>query len=250
MQNNKLFITFTLLAALSGCATTGTNPIDPWEDWNRDMQSFNDELDEHVMQPVAKGYDWIMPDFAHRGVSNFFSNIDDIGVSINDLLQGKFVQHAEDIARFLLNSTVGLGGLIDVASEIDLPKHEEDFEQTLGVWGVPSGPYMVLPIFGPSSPRGVGGLIADSAMNPINYFTGPFVSFGLGVLNTIDIRADTLSLEKIATEAALDRYTFFRDTYLAQRKNLILDGKQSKEEKDAEFDVDKALDETLKQEKP
>lgn len=249
MQNNKLYMTFTLLGILSGCAVTGANPIDPWEDWNRDVQSFNDELDEHVMQPLAKGYNWIMPDFAHKGVSNFFDNIDDIAVLVNDLLQGKLMQTAEDTARFLLNSTVGLGGLIDVASEVDLQKHQEDFDQTLGVWGVPAGPYLVVPLLGPSSPRGVGGLIADSAMNPVNYFTGPFVSSGLKALNAIDTRADTLSLEKIATEAALDRYTFFRDSYFAQRRNLILDGKES-EEKNSEFDVDKALDETLKQEKP
>lgn len=248
MQNNKLFVTCALLGVLSGCATTGGNPIDPWEDWNRDVQEFNDGLDEYVMQPLAEGYDWIMPDFAHRGISNFFNNIDDIGVSINDLLQGKFMQHAEDTARFLINSTIGLGGLIDVASELDLPKHDEDFDQTLGVWGVPTGPYLVLPFLGPSSPRGVGGLIADSAMNPINYVGGPFISPALSALNAIDQRSDVLALEKIATEAALDRYTFFRDTYLAQRKNLVLDGKESEADK-AEFDVDKALDETLKQEK-
>jgi phospholipid-binding lipoprotein MlaA len=210
------------------------------------MQSFNDGLDEHVMQPVAKGYNWVMPDFAHRGVSNFFNNLDDISVIINDLLQGKLTQSAEDSARFLLNTTAGLGGFIDLAAELDLPKHNEDFEQTLGIWGVPTGPYLVLPVFGPSSPRGISGMIANSAMNPINYFTGPFISSGLRALNTIDARADALSLEKIATEAALDRYTFFRDSYLSQRKFLMLDGKESKEDKKADFDIDKALDETLK----
>lgn len=249
MQNNKFFITFTLLAVLAGCATTGTDPIDPWEGWNRDVQTFNDELDKHILQPVAEGYNWIMPDFVHRGVSNFFNNVDDIAVVVNDLLQGKLAQTGEDSVRFLLNSTLGLGGLIDVAAELDLPKHNEDFDQTLGVWGVPTGPYLVLPVFGPSSPRGIAGRIAASAMNPINYFTGPFVSAGLSALNAIDIRADALSLEKIATEAALDRYTFFRDSYLAQRRYLMLDGKESKEE-NLDFDVDKALDETLKKEKP
>jgi phospholipid-binding lipoprotein MlaA len=247
MQNNKFLITFTLFVALSGCATTtGNNNLnDPWEYWNRDVQVFNDELDKHVMQPVAKGYNWIMPDFAHKGVSNFFSNVDDIAVVVNDLLQGKLLQTGEDSARFLLNSTVGLAGLIDVAAELELPKHNEDFDQTLGVWGVPTGPYLVLPIFGPSSPRGVIGRVANSAMNPINYFTGAFISAGLSVLNAVDSRANALSLEKIATEAALDRYTFFRDSYLAQRRYLVLDGKASKDE-NLDFDIDKALDETLK----
>jgi phospholipid-binding lipoprotein MlaA len=252
MQNNKFFISLVLVGALTGCATTGVNsnpnPIDPLEDWNRDVQSFNDALDEYVMKPLAEGYDWIMPDFAHRGVSNFFNNLDDISVIVNDVLQGKFWQAPEDTARFLLNTTIGLGGLIDLASEVDLQKHDEDFDQTLGVWGVPTGPYIVLPLKGPSSVRGIAGLAATSAMNPINYFTGPFISFGLSALNAVDERADTLSLEKIATEAAIDRYTFFRDSYLAQRKSLVLDGKESKEDK-TEFDIDKELDETIKQEK-
>jgi phospholipid-binding lipoprotein MlaA len=248
MKNNKLFVSCCLVVALTGCATTGTNPIDPWEDWNRDVQSFNDELDEYVLKPVAEGYDWIMPDFAHKGITNFFSNIDDIAVIINDLLQGKLTQTGEDTARFLLNTTLGIGGFVDVAAEVNLPKHDEDFDQTLGVWGVPGTPYIVLPIFGPSSPRGIGGLIADAAMNPINYFTGPFISSGLSVLNLIDRRADALALEKIATEAAIDRYSFFRDSYIAQRKSLVLDGKESKDE-DNGFNIDKALDETLKEEK-
>jgi phospholipid-binding lipoprotein MlaA len=250
MQNHKIFITFALAGVLAGCATTGTNPVDPLEDWNRDVQSFNDKLDKHVMKPIAQGYDWIMPDFAHRGVSNFFNNIDDISVMVNDVLQGKFWQAPEDTARFLLNSTVGLGGLIDVASEVNLPKHNEDFDQTLGVWGIPTGPYIVLPLKGPSSARGIVGLAANSALNPINYFTGPFISFGLSALNAIDWRADALSLGEIADEAIIgDRYSFFRDSYLSQRKSLVSDGKISKEE-NAEFDIDKAVDETLEPKKP
>jgi phospholipid-binding lipoprotein MlaA len=251
MKNNPLLATLTLLAVLNGCATLPATPSndDPWEDWNRDVQSFNDDLDNYFMKPIAEGYDWVMPSFARLGITNFFSNIDDVGVTINDVLQGKLLQSGEDIARFLLNTTVGLGGFIDIASEIDLLKHKEDFDQTLGVWGIPSGPYLVLPFFGPGSPRSIGGLIGDSAMNPINYINLSAIPLGLGILNVIDIRANNLTLEKVATEAALDRYIFLRNAYLSQRRYLILDGKDSQENNGNEFDIDKALDENLKQEK-
>ncbi len=230
MIRNKLSLIVTVLPLvfLSACATTESvkqtdNSIDPWEGWNRKVQTFNDNLDEYAMKPVAKGYRFVMPVFADEGVSNFFSNIDDIGVALNNLLQGKFSQSGSDAARFLLNSTIGLAGFFDVASEVDLQKHDEDFGQTLGVWGVPTGPYLVLPFFGPSSPRGVGGLAGDAAMNPISY-VGSYVSIGLFALNAIDKRADNLGTERIATEAAIDRYTFFRDAYLSRRNYLVHDG--------------------------
>jgi phospholipid-binding lipoprotein MlaA len=250
MKQRSILLTMTLLAALNGCATLPATPSvnDPWEDWNRDVQSFNDDLDAYFMKPIAEGYDWAMPSFAHRGVTNFFSNIDDIGVGINALLQGKFIQTGEDIARFLLNTTLGLGGFIDVASEIDLIKHKEDFDQTLGVWGVPSGPYLVIPFFGPGSPRSIGGLLGDMATNPINYLANAAIPLGVGILNVIDMRANNLALENIATEAALDRYIFLRNAYFSQRNYLILDGLEPKDST-SEFDIDKALDEKLNEEK-
>ncbi len=246
-QNVAILLTIT---CLSGCATSPAtlSSDDPWEDWNRDVLAFNDDLDRYFMKPIAEGYDWLMPTFARRGVSNFFSNVDDIGVSVNALLQGKFIQTGEDIARFLLNTTVGLGGFIDVASEIDLIKHKEDFDQTLGVWGIPSGPYLMLPFFGPGSPRSIGGLIGDMATNPINYLANPLIPFGVGILNAIDVRAANLALETIANEAALDRYTFIRNAYFSQRNYLILDGQESSGNGD-EFDINKALDERLNEEK-
>ena len=227
------------LVFIAGCSTTPTtqDPKDPWEGWNRDVQSFNDHLDDYVMKPVAKGYRWIMPGFADRAVTNFFSNIDDIGVTFNDLLQGKVGQSGADGARFLVNTTAGIGGLIDVGAMIDLPKHNEDFGQTLGVWGLSTGPYMVLPFFGPSSPRGVGGLIGDAAMNPISY-VGGYISTGLFALNATDLRADNLAMERIADEAALDRYIFFRDAYLARRKYLVYDGNPPDEEDVLDLDDD------------
>ncbi len=218
---------------LSACATTqSVDPLDPWEDWNRDVQAFNDTVDDYVMKPVARGYRWITPDFVDTAVTNFFSNIGDIRVTINDALQGKIVQAVYDGTRFFLNTTLGLAGFVDLASNVDLAKHREDFDQTLGVWGVPTGPYLVLPLLGPSSPRGVLGIVGDAAMNPISY-TGIYfasstvstaVSGGLGAVNAADLRADNLETEKVASEAALDRYAFFRGAYFSQRNYLVHDG--------------------------
>lgn len=228
-------LSFAFFILLSGCATTN-NAGDPLEGWNRGAQSFNDKFDDYAMKPVAKGYNWIMPEFADQGVSNFFSNINDIAVTINDLLQFKLAQTGMDGSRFLVNSTAGLGGLVDVASMIDLPKHHEDFDQTLGVWGVPAGPYLVLPLLGPSSPRGVTGLIGDAAMNPATYVGfGAFpgldsaveagISSGMYVLNAIDKRADNLATEKVVSEAAsVDRYEFIKNAYFQRRNYLVSDG--------------------------
>lgn len=234
MQDGKKgWMIVGFLTALSACATTrAVDPKDPLEGWNRNVQSFNDGVDDYVMKPVAKGYDWIMPDFADQAVTNVFSNIDDIGVCANDALQGKFVQSGMDGARFLVNTTVGVAGLIDVGSMIDLPKHNEDFDQTLGYWGVPTGPYLVLPFFGPSSPRGVAGLVGDAAMNPLTYagiylnpeWIGAASSLGAGGLKVIDARSDLLGMERVASEAAGDRYEFFKNAYLTRRNYLVNDG--------------------------
>jgi len=223
-----------MLVFLSGCATThAPDPEDPWQGWNRGAQSFNDGLDQYVMKPVAKGYDTVMPTVAHHAVSNFFSNIDDISVFTNDALQGKFSQSGQDTARFLVNTSAGVGGLVDVGTMIELPKHFEDFDQTLALWGVNTGPYLVLPFFGPSSARGFAGLLGDMALNPISY-TGIYfgsgsglsyaVSGGLGVLKAVDTRANNLGLEKVISEGAVDRYQFFKSAYISRRNYLIHDG--------------------------
>jgi phospholipid-binding lipoprotein MlaA len=241
------------IALLNGCASTAHNPQDPWEGWNRSTQSFNDNVDEHILEPVAEGYDYVTPSFVNTGVSNFFSNLKDIGVTVNDLLQLKFTQGGMDAGRFLVNSTAGVGGLIDVASMINLPKHDEDFGQTLGYWGVPAGPYLVLPFFGPSSPRGTLGLVGDAAMNPLSYtlLVGGSLSTvaslsatGARAVETVDNRADLIKVEKIATEAAIDRYAFFRDAYLQRRRYLIYDG-EVPEDQQYDFDVDIDFDDDL-----
>ncbi len=239
-NKTRTIIATAMLSLLNACATThGNDPKDPWEGWNRGAQSFNDGLDNYVMKPLAKGYDWVMPGFAHHGVTNFFSNLDDIGVTANDVFQGKFSQSGLDGARLLVNTTAGVGGLIDVGTMIDLPKHNEDFDQTLGIWGVSAGPYLVLPFFGPSSPRGVFGLIGDAAMNPISYTgiyfgTTTYVSYavsgGLGVLKAVDTRANNLGLEKVISEAAIDRYEFFKNAYISRRNYLIHDGNVPEED--------------------
>lgn len=241
MQHRRagVLVALSVTALLSGCATTrATDPKDPWEGWNRSMQSFNDGVDDYVMKPVAKSYQWVTPDFVDKGVTNFFSNINDINVCANNALQGKFLESGMDAARFLVNTTAGVGGLVDVGTMLDLPKHEEDFDQTLGVWGVPSGPYLVLPFFGPSSPRGIFGLVGDAAMNPFTYagfyvnpeWIGAAISVGGGALKVIDARADLLSMERIASEAALDRYDFFKNAYLTRRNYLINDGNLPEED--------------------
>jgi phospholipid-binding lipoprotein MlaA len=235
-----LAILIGLGLALSGCASTPkTDPRDPWEGWNRNVQGFNDKLDDYVMKPVAKGYQWITPSFVDRGVTNFFSNIDDINVVINDLLQAKFTQTGADTGRLLLNSTLGIGGFVDVASMLDIPKHNEDLDQTLGIWGVPSGPYVVMPFIGPSTPRGLVGAAGDTAANPINWINPAAIPYGAGVVKTVDMRADLLSATKIADEASVDRYEFIRNAYFQQRNYQVFDGNPPMpEEMEQELDLE------------
>ena len=218
---------------LAGCATTATtvrDEDDPWAGWNRGTQNFNDHLDKAVLKPLAKGYQWITPEIVHQGITNFFSNINDIGVTINDLLQFKVTQSGMDGSRFLINTTAGVAGFIDVASLIDLPKHNEDFGQTLGFWGVPSGNYLVLPFFGPSSPRDTFGLVGDALFNPLTYvsiFGGAAVNAataGARALDVTDKRANLLTTEKIVDEASVDRYDFIKNSYEQNRDYLIHDG--------------------------
>lgn len=234
INKNKysLLLGGVVLIVLQACTTVPhLVPADPWEGMNRDILSFNDQVDKFILKPVAKGYQWITPEFADIGISNFFSNLKDIGVSVNDFLQAKPKQGGMDTARFLINSTIGIAGFIDVATLIDLPKHQEDFAQTLAIWGVPRGPYFVIPLLGPSSVRGIGGFMGDSVLHPLTYtflFGSSTVSWGLSVglrkVEIIDVRADFLGAEAVASEVAIDRYVFFRSAYMQRRDYLISDG--------------------------
>lgn len=217
---------YTLLG--SGCATVEgpPNPDDPYESFNRAMYEFNDTLDVYAIKPVSKGYQAITPDIVDKGITNFFSNIDDIFVMINDLLQLKFKQFASDSARFVFNTTFGLLGFIDVSTEFGLPKHEEDFGQTLGYWGAESGPYLVLPVLGPSSIRDGIGITVDlvAEQNMIYDSMDTNHQYGMLTLKYIDKRADLLKASAIVEETAPDPYSFIRDAWMQRRKNLVYDG--------------------------
>ena len=197
------------------------------------MHSFNDTVDKNVLKPVAQGYDFIMPAPASKGVSNFFSNLNEITVIINDVLQFKMMQAFEDTSRFAINSTIGIVGLMDVASDFGYKKNDEDFGQTLGVWGFDTGPYLVLPFFGPSDIRDTVGLVGDYYTDPVTYVKGPDARNPITATRIIDHRANLLKAEKVLDEAAIDEYTYTRDAYLQRRQNLVHDGNPPEEE----FDV-------------
>lgn len=225
-------LTLLLAAALTGCASThANNPADPLESFNRGVYQFNDTVDKAIAKPIAKGYSAVMPETGKTMVTNFFSNLDDVVVTANDLLQLKFVQGFSDGMRFLVNSTVGVGGLIDVAS-MRLEKHDEDFGQTLGYWGVGNGPYIVLPLLGPSTLRDGAGLYVDSRPSKIRRLKNMRARNQLIVTKAINRRAQLLDQEKVLDEAAIDRYEFIRDAYLLRRKSQVYDGNPPREKYD------------------
>ena len=218
--------------ALAGCATQRSpSPRDPLEPMNRATFEFNDTADKFVFKPVAEGYRAVLPDVVRTGVRNFFSNLRDPWIAVNQLLQGKVELALSDSWRFIVNSTFGIGGVMDVATDMRLPKHNEDFGQTLGVWGLDTGPYLVIPIWGPSSVRDGVGLIAD-AYAFLPWWIPDWLDFqhrvawqnSLTALDFVNIRANLLDATNILEEAALDRYAFVRDAYFQRRRNLIYDG--------------------------
>lgn len=223
-MNPIRIIAILAIAALTGCASThANNPADPLEPLNRGIYQFNDTVDKAIGKPVAQGYNKVMPETGKIMVVNFFSNLDDIIVTANDLLQFKFVQGFSDGMRFLVNSTVGVGGLVDVAS-LRLEKHNEDFGQTLGHWGVKSGPYIVLPILGPSTFRDGIGLYVDSRPSKLRRIEHMRTRNQVYIAKAISRRTQLLEQEKVLDEAAIDRYEFIRDAYLLRRQSLVYDG--------------------------
>lgn len=225
LRSKGLPLVLAALLATGGCASTqvaeNANPEDPWEGFNRKVFAFNDVLDRYALKPVAKGYRTITPDPVETGVGNFFSNLGEIRTALNSVLQGKPSNAGLATSRFLINSTVGVGGLLDYATLMEITADEEDFGQTLAVWGWEDSRYLVLPFLGPRTLRDATGLPADMATNPVTYVEDDSVRISLTALNIIDIRAGLLDQEELIRG---DRYSFVRDAYLQNRQFEVSDG--------------------------
>lgn len=229
---------------LAGCATVPSgkpDPRDPWEGFNRASYKFNDALDRAVAKPAAKGYKKITPRVVRTGVSNFISNLGTITTVVNDVLQGKMKQAGQDSGRFLLNSTLGLGGLFDPASAAGLERNDEDFGQTLGKWGVRSGPYLMLPFLGPSTVRDTFARVPDQFTNPVNYLEDDSTRIIIRAVDFLDLRAGLLDLEP-QLEKSYDKYGFIRNAWLQRREFQVTDGDVGdvSSELEAGMDVDPA----------
>lgn len=237
---SSLLAAVFIAVLLGGCASTGErNPKDPLEGFNRASYKFNDAVDRAVLKPVATGYRAVVPQFVRTGVNNFFSNIYQVNTIVNDLLQGKFRQGGEDTGRLILNTTFGIGGLIDFASVVGVPKRHEDFGQTLGVWGVKPGPYLVVPFLGPSTLRDTGGRFVDSQFGYWSYVDNMALRNSMFATETVNTRSNLLDAEKVLDEAALDRYVFLRDAYLQRRERAVYDGnppKKPDEQEDEQYE--------------
>lgn len=247
---DKLGILICLTALSAGCATvTASDERDPWESFNRSMYTFNDTLDRAIARPVAQAYKDYLPTAVQRGTSNFFSNLDDVGVVVNDILQFKLAQAVQDFARLMVNSILGVYGLFDVATQLDLPKHKEDFGQTLASWGVGDGPYMVLPFLGPSNVRDTLSIPVDWEMDPVMYIDDSARRWEAILLRVTDKRASYLEATRVMEKSGIDPYIFMRDAYFQYRTNLIYDGnppaanipKATKEDRQLEDELDKEL---------
>jgi phospholipid-binding lipoprotein MlaA len=209
------------LDTISTKTNIGKNPRDPLEGFNRVMFNFNDNVDQAVLQPVSRVYRDVTPGFVQTGVGNFFSNIGDVWNAVNNLLQGKVGDSASDFMRFALNTTFGLGGFLDIGSPAGLTKHKEDFGQTLGRWGVPSGPYLVLPVFGSSTLRDTVALPVDMKADLWSYKEPLYIRNTGTVIRLVDKRASVLDAGSLIEEAALDKYVFIREAYLQRRAGQI-----------------------------
>lgn len=223
-EGNEVMKWFYLVCAMaySGIvwAEADVDP-DPWQGLNRAIHEFNETADKYFLKPVARGYDKVTPNFVRRGVGNFFSNLDDVDNLVNNLLQGKVGAGASDLARLVVNTTIGLGGILDPASSMGLEKHEEDFGQTFSVWGLPRGPYLVIPFLGPSTVTDALGRPVNSVLDPLIYLHPVDHRNRLIFTRVVDDRATLLSAERAVFG---DRYIFIRDAYLQRRDYLINDG--------------------------
>lgn len=225
LSNLSRCLAVLALLAMSACSTVRSpSPADPFEGFNRSVDTFNQQLDTYALRPAARAYVAVLPEVARMGVSNFFGNIGDVLIGINNLLQGKPVSAASDFGRFFVNTTIGVVGLFDVATDMGLKKNNEDFGQTLGRWGVASGPYLVLPLFGPSSVRDAFGFFVDIQADPVVSVDDAATRNAVGGLRVVNRRADLLELTDSVEGVALDSYSFVRDAYLANRRNRVYDG--------------------------
>lgn len=213
------------LALLAGCATgPNANPADPLEPLNRQVARFNDTVDDAVLRPVATVYRQVLPSPVRTGVNNFFSNLSDVWSFANSVAQLKLQDSAQTFMRVNVNTFFGLGGLLDIATEAGIDRRTEDFGQTLGYWGVPSGPYLVLPLLGPSTVRDAAALPIDVNGDPVNYVTNIPLRNSMYALRLVDLRSNLLRAGQLLQDAALDRYSFTRDAFLQRRRNEIHDG--------------------------
>ncbi|WP_018906524.1 VacJ family lipoprotein [Variovorax paradoxus] len=213
------------LALIAGCASgPHANPADPFEPFNRGVTRFNDTVDEAVLVPVATAYQRVLPSMVRTGVGNFFGNLGDVWSFVNSVAQLKLQNSAETFMRVNVNTFFGLGGLLDIATEAGIDRHEEDFGQTLGRWGVGAGPYVVLPVFGPSTLRDTAALPVDRAGSVLGNMNDVAWRNSLSFVEAVDTRAKYLRAGRLLDDAALDKYTFTRDAFLQHRRNDVYDG--------------------------
>lgn len=233
MQSQRFLLTLAAAAALAGCASArAPDPRDPWEPLNRATFQVNDTLDRAVFKPLAQGYRFVLPSPIRTGVRNVFANLQDPWIAVNQLLQGKADDALSDLWRFIANSTFGLGGVFDIATDMRMPKHNEDFGQTLAVWGVGFGPYLVLPILGPSTVRDAAGTGVGAYVDYLPWKIPKWFNFehrvawqnSLFALDFVQLRASLLDTTAALEQAALDPYAFLRGAYFQRRRNLIYDG--------------------------
>jgi phospholipid-binding lipoprotein MlaA len=221
------------ILSMSACVTLPPNsqrvPQDPWESWNRGVYRVNDKLDRAIVKPVTKTYVRVVPSPIRTGIHNFFANLNTPTVMVNDALQGKLLAAGNDLGRFLLNTTVGIGGILDPATPAGLALNDEDFGQTLGHWGVHPGPFLELPILGPSDVRDASSKVVDTYTNPRQYIRNVYVKYGIYLPYLLDARASLLPLDE-TLKNVYDPYAFIRDAYLQRRAYLVSDGKVTQEE--------------------
>jgi phospholipid-binding lipoprotein MlaA len=218
-------------ALVAGCASTPSN-VDPLEPMNRALYHVHDVLDTNIVKPVAEGYVSVVPQFMRTGFANVFNNIDDLFSAVNGLLQGKPDKAGNDLGRVMINTMFGLGGLIDVAADLDIERGNEDFGQTFAVWGFPAGPYLFIPLFGPTTVRDGTGVIVRIALGPVGYVPNVPVRNSIYGVGYVDLRSQALESGSLVETAALDRYIFIRNAYLQRRRYLIYDGKPPPEPED------------------